>query len=488
MVCNEYHSTCTSYCFALQVAQDLTEVTELSELHESPSLLDILTTQHLTSPPHHLNTTPHEATPPLKPLPLADEPEDEDDCQLTQGRETTARAACVRRLELACKESIAEPSKQQVITSQWYEDIGLGLGDDKVSQEARDRVAARVCNSSLLVLAPHNDDYCSLSPPAYHGGKPAPSSPSCYSRKVVPSSPLTSSESQLVPSSPLTSSESQLAPSSPSTSSDSELVPSSPPTCSDSGPASVSQNELFTTAMEPSHYTSDTHTTLIPSESPSTPFLAESLRKIELRRKALQQSTQQRSHPSANSGHSRTENNPQPHARRKLVERLRLTSAGRSHDRSHDVTPPTISDQRTHVASETAGRSHDRSHDMTPPPTTDQRTRVASETVPSHNSSLLADRSFVFKTTHQILPHLHKLTNQELRQRLIDRGEHPGPVTNQTRAAYLLYLSKLKTGIQPAGNAGYKGIHVTDVHVMCQYFSFKSRRYCHTVLCCIIKL
>ena len=73
------------------------------------------------------------------------------------------------------------------------------------------------------------------------------------------------------------------------------------------------------------------------------------------------------------------------------------------------------------------------------------------------NTSLLADCSFAADITTQIPRHLRSLTNQELRQRLVSLGEQPGPVTELTRRAYLVYLSKLEAGVQPAGNAGYKG-------------------------------
>ena len=49
------------------------------------------------------------------------------------------------------------------------------------------------------------------------------------------------------------------------------------------------------------------------------------------------------------------------------------------------------------------------------------------------------------------------LTDQELRQKLIDLGEDPGPVNNLTRGPYLKYLDKLLKGIQPTGNQGHKG-------------------------------
>lgn len=51
----------------------------------------------------------------------------------------------------------------------------------------------------------------------------------------------------------------------------------------------------------------------------------------------------------------------------------------------------------------------------------------------------------------------HSLTNDELRAKLIELGELPGPINEQTRGVYLKYLDKITCGIQPAGNKGYKG-------------------------------
>ena len=50
-----------------------------------------------------------------------------------------------------------------------------------------------------------------------------------------------------------------------------------------------------------------------------------------------------------------------------------------------------------------------------------------------------------------------KLTNPQLRDKLIELGEEPGPINEHTRGAYLKYLEKILQGVQPAGNKGYKG-------------------------------
>ena len=68
---------------------------------------------------------------------------------------------------------------------------------------------------------------------------------------------------------------------------------------------------------------------------------------------------------------------------------------------------------------------------------------------------------------------IEELSNPMLRKELLALGEYPGPVTETTRTAYMMYLMKLRNGVQPAGNKGYKGtctymvyIHRsrTDVH------------------------
>ena len=50
-----------------------------------------------------------------------------------------------------------------------------------------------------------------------------------------------------------------------------------------------------------------------------------------------------------------------------------------------------------------------------------------------------------------------RLSNGELREKLLSLGEHPGPVDDSTRAAYQVYLAKVQAGVQPRGNRGYKG-------------------------------
>lgn len=49
------------------------------------------------------------------------------------------------------------------------------------------------------------------------------------------------------------------------------------------------------------------------------------------------------------------------------------------------------------------------------------------------------------------------LSNEQLRSKLKSLGEKPGPVTDSTRPAYQVFLTKVLSGVQPAGNTGYKG-------------------------------
>lgn len=48
--------------------------------------------------------------------------------------------------------------------------------------------------------------------------------------------------------------------------------------------------------------------------------------------------------------------------------------------------------------------------------------------------------------------------NVELRTELLNLGEKPGPVDDNTSAAYQAYLAKVQNGPQPKGNKQYKGI------------------------------
>jgi ankyrin repeat protein len=52
---------------------------------------------------------------------------------------------------------------------------------------------------------------------------------------------------------------------------------------------------------------------------------------------------------------------------------------------------------------------------------------------------------------------LSSLSNEQLRDKLLSYGERPGPINNNTRKAYITYLEKIISGIQPCGNHGYNG-------------------------------
>lgn len=67
------------------------------------------------------------------------------------------------------------------------------------------------------------------------------------------------------------------------------------------------------------------------------------------------------------------------------------------------------------------------------------------------------DCSFAKELQVKIPRHIRKLKDIELVDRLISLGEDPGPITESTRKAYMVYLTKLESGVHPAGNSGYKG-------------------------------
>ena len=57
----------------------------------------------------------------------------------------------------------------------------------------------------------------------------------------------------------------------------------------------------------------------------------------------------------------------------------------------------------------------------------------------------------------QVPQRILKMSNKELRDRLLSLGERPGPINNFTRSTYQTYLAKIQAGIQPSGNSGYRG-------------------------------
>ena len=81
-----------------------------------------------------------------------------------------------------------------------------------------------------------------------------------------------------------------------------------------------------------------------------------------------------------------------------------------------------------------------------------------SDTAGDSMSPTLLDCSYAASITVPIPPSLHKLSNLDLRERLVHLGEQPGPITNFTRPAYLTYLAKLEVGgVKPLGHSNCNG-------------------------------
>lgn len=212
----------------------------------------------------------------------------------------------------------------------------------------------------------------------------------------------------------------------------------SPLPLSSPSPSVDSPEELYTTALEAST------TPISPPPSPSIPFLAESLKRIQLRRQALRSSHQQQSLTP-------------PHTAYSVQKALpgNTVAGSKSVPGGQSVPLPSDRSHRVNLTVECRNRTSPNPEEM--PAEEDDAVSEALLKPDYTNSSLLANCSFAADITTQIPRHLHNLTNQELRQRLVARGEQPGPITELTRPAYLVYLSKLEAGIQPAGNTGYKG-------------------------------
>ena len=89
-------------------------------------------------------------------------------------------------------------------------------------------------------------------------------------------------------------------------------------------------------------------------------------------------------------------------------------------------------------------------------------TSDTSETPNPSDSHL--DCSYAACITVPIPSSVRKLSNLELREKLVRMGEQPGPITDLTRPAYLAYLTKLEAGgARPAGNHGDKGETKMDI-------------------------
>lgn len=354
-------------------------MTQISDLDDSPSLLDILTTQ-LTIPSHGKRQDANQRLEDVIQSRYKEGGSSENYPGLKQQRE---KAGCVRRLQLS-----------YLITKG-------GEDRDTTLPSSRDKGLHHWSEDASLPKRVEGTDLCEDSK---------------FASSVVPFT--TEQDSSLLVLEPQATSP----------------LPTSPPTHSDS------PDELFTTALEPPT------TPISPPYSSSVPFLAESLKKIELRRQALRASQQQQPLTPSNTASSTrnplTNNTVGPIPQSKRI-------AGGPFDKSHQMYP--CPDSRNGISSNPG--------EMPP-----EEEKIVDEPLMKAdytNSSLLANCSFAADITTQIPRHLHTLTDQELRQRLVARGEQPGPITELTRPAYLVYLSKLEAGIQPAGNTGYKGQHVS---------------------------
>ena len=74
------------------------------------------------------------------------------------------------------------------------------------------------------------------------------------------------------------------------------------------------------------------------------------------------------------------------------------------------------------------------------------------------------DCSYAACITVTIPSSVRRLSNLELREKLICMGEQPGPITDLTRPVYLAYLAKLEAGgARPEGNRGDRGEAQVDI-------------------------
>ena len=104
------------------------------------------------------------------------------------------------------------------------------------------------------------------------------------------------------------------------------------------------------------------------------------------------------------------------------------------------TTAMSTSENTSLLASDSSPHPSDHTHESNTTPET------VSDTAGASMSPNLLDCSYAANITVPIPPSLHKLSNADLRERLIHLGEQPGPITNFTRPAYLTYLAKLEAG------------------------------------------
>ena len=105
------------------------------------------------------------------------------------------------------------------------------------------------------------------------------------------------------------------------------------------------------------------------------------------------------------------------------------------------TTAMSTSENTSLLASDSPPHTSNHTHESNTTPET-----TVSDTAGASMSPNLLDCSYAASITVLIPPSLHKLSNTDLRERLIHLGEQPGPITNFTRPAYLTYLAKLEAG------------------------------------------
>lgn len=364
------------HIFTLQVAQDLTEVTQISGLVDSPSLLDILTTHH--------------GTPPCDSSRLALEPQDEEDTFINSVDSPLPSSPPSHSAELVSSPeelytTAVEPTAVPAHTSITHNTPATSpvpFLAESLKKIALRRQALRASKQSIAQS---------------HTTSPVSPTVPCKAAENICQQHRTGVER--IPQSHVL----------PPPSERLYLTPT------------VRERDIAsngtTNAVKPVETGREKHTPVEHSE------IATASSSFQTKSKEC----------GATSGHGRPQGNPKQNG----------------HYQSHS-SPASSSDTKNRVSQKpeeklpcVSAREED-------------DTKRSLKTAP-HGSSLLANCSVAADITTQIPCHLHGLTNQELRQRLIARGEQPGPVTELTRSAYLVYLAKLEAGIQPAGNTGYKG-------------------------------
>ena len=486
--------TCARILFS-QVAgdDDLTEVTQLSHLSESPSLMEILTphkspphpshphSEHISTPhtepysdsedtisyidtshPHseHSITTPH-----IEPYSNS-----EDTVSYTYSPQTTPKSSCVRRLDLTSHPTSSEEERRGNRDTDEGNFDSSSEGDGEGSLLALD-LKIKSCSdneaSSGEELFTTAIEPPPTSPPP---SSPSPSSPAPFLadslRKIqLRRQALQQRPPSLQPSVPTTNSSSALRSNNITSSTPSSKFCKNPNSSSLCDTARSPQPSTPTKSLTHLSSSSITASTTSSRKNPKTPTSSSTV-------------TPRSSQPNKSSfpsPQSKPAGETQPYLRQPLKERLcltptakslslsgsgssafpltkdqhRATGRGKSKNPPHSLRAGATPNGRKHPPQEKERLCLSRNQ----PNAADREVKVAERA----ERSLIADSSFAAESTTQVPPRLQKLTNQELRGELLARGEQPGPVTDSTRGAYLVYLVKLEAGIQPAGNTGYKG-------------------------------